>query len=98
MCVEICGVSKIVRRLLEVSTILAHVKRQLLEQYRQALIAPFIGAAQFRECRPDIEEPERLARQMGVWGEIMREILFDVAAVSHEALEQPCCKPGRKRR
>ncbi len=79
--VNLDRVALITGGLLEVDTIREYLLVILLDEDLRAQCAPPLGRSEFREHDSCVEEAQRLAGEMGVGGEIVREIPFDVRGV-----------------
>ena len=104
--VDLRRVPLVVRGLLEVDTVRQDMALTLLDEDPHPALLPPARAGQVGEEDPRVQETERFARQVGVGGEVGREIALDVAGVAldpgeHAGAqlvgERPCAVEQRQR-
>ena len=85
--------------MLEVDAVGENLLFALLDQDPEPLLAPQPSATELGEDEARIEETKRLASEVSVRREVMREIGFDVGGVGadpiHQVRDQPARHPGR---
>ena len=95
MRIDVRRVTVVIRRLLEIDAVRAHLFRRLVEQYLQPQIAPPFGTVQLRQRQAQVEQSQSLAGQVRVGAEIIREVSLYVQPVRDQRFQQPREEIGR---
>ena len=82
--IEVERVALVVRRPLDVPAVRRESAIDLVQKDSPAVVDPALARREFRKCLPDDIERQRLARQMGIRAEVVREVLFDVRELALE--------------